>query len=178
MRLDLKNLLRIFGAIFLASLCIGCAVRAYKVPTAAMSPALNPGDGAIGDHISLKLGAEIERFDILVFKAPMHEQFGSTPEAEMIFVFRVVGLPGETIEIKDETVFINDVKLEEPFQRVSGGKDFPKFTIPADEYFFLGDNRPESWDSRFWTPNTIKKADIRGRIVKIMPGQYKDQMGN
>ncbi len=170
----MTNIGRLLLVLVIATFSFGCAIRAYKVPTGAMAPTINPGDGAIGDEISYKLGSEIKRFDIVVFKAPKDERLGSTDEQEVRFIFRVIGLGGERVEIKNGVVLINEKTLEESFQRNEGGKDFPPIVIPENEYFLLGDNRPESWDSRFWKPSTIKRADIYGKVIEIMPGYFKE----
>lgn len=139
-----------------------------------MSPTINPGDGAIGDEVSFKLGAEIERFDIVVFKAPKHPILGSSDDQQVKFIFRIIGLGGETVEVNRGSILINGKVLSEPFQKVPGGKDFGPIVVPQNEYFLLGDNRPDSWDSRFWNPPTIKRDDIYGKVVQILPGYYKE----
>lgn len=149
----------------------GCAVRAYKVPTAAMSPTINPGDGCIADEASYRLGAEVKRFDIVSFKSPPVPW--SNGERHK-FIFRVIGLGGEKVEIKKGKVFINDKLLEEPFEKNPSEDDFAHVVVPENEFFLLGDNRPDSWDSRFWKPATIKREDIYGKVVQILPGYYKE----
>jgi len=139
-----------------------------------MSPTINPGDGAIGDEVSYRLGAQIERFDIVVFKAPKHPTMGSTDEYEVKYVFRVIGLSGEKVEIRKGVVWINDRVLEEPFEKIPDERGFLPIVIPENEYFLLGDNRPNSWDGRDWVPGTIRKEDIYGEVVKILPGYYKE----
>jgi len=152
-------------------LAIGCAVRAYKVPTEAMSPAINPGDGLIADEISHKLGGNSERFDIVVFNSPP-VPWDNNQRTK--FVFRIIGLGGEKVEIKRGKVFINDILLEEPFEKIPNEEsNFPPIVVPENEYFMLGDNRPNSWDSRFWKPATIKREDIHGKIIQILPEYYK-----
>lgn len=151
-------------------LAIGCAVRAYKIPTPAMSPTINPGDGLIADEITYKLGGEFERFDIVVFESPP-VPWDNNQRTK--FVFRIIGLGGEKVGLKKGKVFINDKPLEESFQKAESDDDFAPIVIPEGEYFLLGDNRPNSWDSRFWKPSTIKRDDIYGKIVQILPEYYK-----
>ena len=151
---------------------IGCAVRAYKIPTAAMSPTIKPGDGLIADELSNKFGGEFKRFDIVVFNSPP-VPWDNNQRTK--FVFRIIGFGGEKVEIKQGKVFINDVLLKETFEIIPLEKDnFSPIIVPQGEYFMLGDNRPNSWDSRFWKPTTIKRDDIYGKIIEILPEYYKE----
>ena len=96
-----------------------------------------------------------ERGDVVVFHAP------STPPKD--FVKRVVGLPGETVEIKDGRVHINDVPLSESYLPISRPLDsMDAVELDTDEYFVLGDNRPSSNDSRDWGP--VPLTDIIGKV--------------
>ena len=136
-----------------------------------MSPNINPGDGLIADEVSHKVGADFERFDIVVFNSPP-VPWDNNQRTK--FVFRIIALGGEKVEIKQGKVFINDKLLDEPFEKVSHESDnFAPIVVSENEYFMLGDNRPNSWDSRFWKPATIKRADIYGKIIRIMPEYYK-----
>ncbi len=137
-----------------------------------MSPTINPYDGLIADEITHKLGTEFERFDIVVFESPP-VPWDNNQRTK--FVFRIIGLGGEKVELKKGKVFINDKPLEEPFQKAESNDDFASIVIPESEYFLLGDNRPNSWDSRFWKPATIKREDIYGKIIEILPEYYKEK---
>ena len=82
---------------------------------------------------------------------------------------RIVGLPGEKIEIKDKDVYINDAKLDEPFvvhrdPQLDEKRDtLPALTIPEDSYFVMGDNRDESKDSRAFGP--VKREQLQGKVI-------------
>ena len=91
---------------------------------------------------------------------------------------RAVGLPEEKLEIKNNAIYINDQMIEEPFERITDSADpkrnFGPILIAKDEYFFVGDNRPNSEDSRYWTKATIHKNEIVSKIVSIEKDFYKN----
>jgi signal peptidase I len=77
------------------------------------------------------------------------------------------------LEIKDNKIFINSVLLEEPFEKIVSDEDtkksFGPIVIPDGHYFMMGDNRPNSFDSRFWKNPAISKEDISGKVVTFLP---------
>lgn len=110
-----------------------------------------------GDEIMLlnKLG-HIDRFDIVVLKIDGREDN---------LIKRIIGLPGETVEIKDNDIYINDKKLEDKYG-YGVTYNIDKVTLKEDEYFILGDNRKISLDSRVF--GTIHKNEIKGTTNFIM----------
>ncbi len=106
-----------------------------------------------------------ERGDIIVFKYPVDEKRD--------FIKRVIGVPGDMIEIRNKIVYVNDVELEDddyvvyrdetviPGQRDNFGPE----TVPEDSYFMMGDNRDGSFDSRFW--GYVKEDEILGKALII-----------
>ena len=104
-----------------------------------------------------------ERGDIIVFKFPLNEN--------QDFIKRVIGLPGETIEIRDKAVYIDGQPIDEPYVRHTKVDNMPvrdnfgPFTIPEGEYFMMGDNREGSHDSRFW--GTVKRSKLVGKALII-----------
>jgi signal peptidase I len=127
-------------------------VQAYKLPSGSMTPTLLIGDHILTDKTAYKSRSP-GRFDVVVFEFP--------EDPQKTFVDRVIGLPGETIEIRDKKVFINGTELAVPygyFSEDSGDKpvskrdSFGPFRIPDHGCFILGDNRDRSYDSRFWGP--------------------------
>jgi signal peptidase I len=140
--------------------------RAFKIPASSMKPALEEGDYLIaklekyGDRVS-------RRGDIIVFPYP--------EDRSVNFVKRVIGLPGERIEIKDKLVFVNGQRLDDPWGVHEGSVNFPSDVNPRDNFgpvqiregsvFVLGDNRDNSHDSRFW--GDVKIKEIEGRAVFI-----------
>ena len=124
----------------------------YYVPSGSMIPTLQINDKVIATKFSYQLH-EPERGDVVVFKYPVNEEQGLDT---VIYVKRLIGLPGETLEIKNNTVYINGTPLEEDY--VNSNTNMPDFgpvTIPEGEYFMMGDNRNDSSDSRIW--DTVKE---------------------
>lgn len=79
-----------------------------------------------------------------------------------IIIKRIIGMPGDTVKIKDNTVYVNDEILEEDYA-YGETSDYEKITLGEDEYFILGDNRPISKDSRYFGP--VKKDEIIGKVI-------------
>ncbi|MEP6924498.1 MAG: signal peptidase I [Pyrinomonadaceae bacterium] len=132
----------------------------------SMSPTIEQGDH-FGYGI-LKLGEMelLERFDIIVFK--VNSGYDKQIKEDTQFVFRVIALEGEKVELQNGKVFINDKLLEEPFEKVESKDNFAPVVVPNGEYFVLGDNRPNSFDSRFWKNKTVKRSDVLGTASNII----------
>lgn len=139
-----------------------------------MRPTIEPGDTCIVDQYSK---IEIQRFDIVMFNGPEEVRKRFPELKDVKYISRVVGLPNEKIEIKENKIYINDVLLDEPFEKIVSENDmkknFPAKTIPENEFFLLGDNRPNSEDGRWWKQVTIKKEDVLGKVVEILPIDVK-----
>jgi len=150
--------------LFSCSLLIGCKGIAYKVVTANMSPALNPGDAFTANPFEYSDGSTVKRFDIVVFQAPEDVKKMFDLSGDVRYTMRVIGLPGEKLEIRDNRTYINGQLVNEPFETIFDEKDrkknFPAITIPEEEYFLMGDNRPNSMDCRYFARPTISKKDI------------------
>lgn len=139
------------------------------VPTSSMENTIHEKSRMIGYRLAYVFSSP-KRGDIIIFKYP------DNPKEN--FVKRVIGLPGEYIEIKSGVVYIYKdgennppEKLEEDYVYFEDGKvdlsgDFPKTLIPEDSYFVLGDNRNNSKDSRFWTTtNFVREDEILGEAI-------------
>lgn len=132
-----------------------------KVPTPSMKNTILEGDRMIGFRLTY-LFRDIQRGDVIIFQYP--------DDKSQNFVKRVIGLPGETIEILNGKVYINDseVPLEEPYLMEEPRGNFPRVLIPEDSYFVMGDNRNGSHDSRYWTTtHFVKKDEILGQALFI-----------
>lgn len=109
----------------------------------------------------------IQRFDIIVIKDP---QGAKTPDGQdTFFIKRVVGLGGETVGIRDGRLFIDGSLMQETFKTVpSASEQFGAYIIPQGEYFLLGDNRANSFDSRYWEKHSVGKNLIHAKVVEII----------
>jgi signal peptidase I len=125
------------------------------VPTGSMEETIMPGDRLYVDELFNIEDAE--RGDIIVFNS---EELDNKR-----LVKRLIGLPGDVVEVKSNgNVFVNGEKLDEPYADESE-TDEKTFTVPEGSYLFLGDNRPISYDARYWTDPYIDGDQIIGRVV-------------
>lgn len=147
----------------------------------SMDNTLKDGQSLIMDKISYRFGNP-GRFDIVVFPGPA-EEFGSGdseegPESKAnrpYYIKRVIGLPGETVDIVNNKVYIDgneltsDIYSIDGFTEDPGELDFP-MTLKDNEYFCLGDNRPQSYDSRYEAVGTVSRDEIIGKVwIRIWP---------
>ncbi len=171
-------------AVILALFIRTFVVQAFKIPTGSMEENL-----LIGDHLlvnkfvfgpttsrlerALLPVADVKRGDVIVFKYP--------EEPERDFIKRVIGLPGETLEVRDKKVFINGTALDEPYahylQPVASPSEFHEVTsfdvrdrygpvtVPPNQFFMMGDNRDNSQDSRYW--GFLPRENIKGKSLVI-----------
>jgi len=139
-------------ALVLALVLRTFVVQAFWIPSGSMIPTLMPGDRVLVAKFWYHF-TEPKRGQVVVFKYPM--------DPTRDFVKRLIALPGETIEIKNGVVYINDSPLEEPYVKNRDFLSMEKVTVPRGQYFMMGDNRPNSQDSRFW--GFVPKNYLRGR---------------
>ena len=129
------------------------------IPTDSMATTLNVGDEVICFNTYFYNG--LKRGDIVVFKP-------NTGEKEL-WVKRIIGVPGDKIQIDNGIVYVNGEKLEEDYTS-SLVKYTGSFAVPEDKYFLLGDNRAVSQDARFWINPFIDESDILYKdAIKIYP---------
>lgn len=130
--------------------------QARQIPTGSMEPTILGGDRVWTDKLFLRFG-EIKRGDIVVFDPP--------PQVitDFPYIKRVIGLPGETVEIAGGQVLINGEPLEEPYIAESPRYHFGPVEIPSGKYLVLGDNRNASNDSHEW--GLLDRGRITARAV-------------
>lgn len=157
-----------FGSIFNPSYIIGLyikknVVESFKIPTKTMKPTLLSGDLILADKVIYKK-SEPRRGDVIIFIYP--------EDTKKMFVKRLVGLPGEKVEIRNGSILINGTVLTEAsfankyyYNRGDYAKEGQAITIPQDSYFVLGDNSASSKDSRYW--GFVPKKYIVGKAYKI-----------
>ena len=141
-----------------------------SVPTGSMEQTIHKKSRMIGFRLAYIFSSP-ERGDIIIFKYPENEKEN--------YVKRVIGLPGDYVEVKGGVVYINDEPIEEDYVYFEGGMadargDFAKTLVPDNRYFVMGDNRNDSKDSRFWTTTHFVKEDkILGKaIFSYYPSVY------
>jgi len=130
-------------AFILALLIRTYVVEARVIPSGSMLPTIQQWDRVLVNKLVYNF-KEPERGDIIVFEAPVN--MGENQD----FIKRVIGLPGETVEIKKGKVYINGKPLEEDYILEAPNYDFGPVKVPPDCLFVLGDNRNASYDSHLW----------------------------
>jgi signal peptidase I len=136
-------------------------VQTFFVPSASMEPTLQVGDRILVQ----KIGFSLQRGDIVVFHHPARD---TEPPLNEDLVKRIIGMPGETIWSEGNTVYINGKPLSEPWlpKGTVLNTRIPRQTIPPGDYFVMGDNRSDSYDSRDWGP--IPGNSIVGRVFLVI----------
>ena len=124
----------------------------YKIWQTCMLPNIEPGERLVISQMSYRLH-DPERGDIITFHPPQ--------DPTITYIKRIVGLPNETIEIRDGSTYINGMRLEEPYLREPMTQPFEAVTIPPGHYFVMGDNRNVASDSRTW--GTLPRENIIGK---------------
>ncbi len=127
------------------------------VPTGSMEPTINVNDMLVGNRLCYVFD-EPERGDIVIFEYP------DNPEEN--YVKRLIGLPGDTVEMKDGYVYLNgsETPLDEPYLKCKRKGNYGPYEVPEGGYFMLGDNRNNSLDSRFWQNTFVTKDQIIGKV--------------
>ena len=129
-----------------------------SIPTGSMESAIMPNDRIVAFRLSYLIN-DPERFDIVIFRYPDDES--------RLYVKRIIGLPGETIIIRDGLVYVDEynMPLRDDFIREPVLGDYGPFYVPEDSFFMLGDNRGNSEDSRAWDNPFVHRDGILGRAI-------------
>ncbi len=127
-----------------------------KIPTPSMESTIMTGDRIFGNRLAYWFD-EPEKGDIVVFFAP--------DEPKKKLIKRVIGTPGDKVEIVEGQLYINDELTEEPYLNEEMWGSFGVYDVPEDNYLMLGDNRNHSEDSRFWVNTYVSKDAILGKAM-------------
>jgi signal peptidase I len=140
--------------------------QTFYIPSGSMEPTLNIGDRIVVNKLSVDFGT-INRGDIVVFKRPPAEHCGGAPVADL--VKRVLGLPGDRISSKGNTIYIDGKPVDEKWTHNEPlGTPITAMTVPKGQYFMIGDNHPISCDSRYW--GTVPRSYIVGKVfLRVWP---------
>jgi len=170
--LNWKEELISWAQIILCAVVIAFALNTFiiansRVPSASMESTIMTHDRVIGSRLTYRFFGDPERGDIIIFKWPDNEK--------VLFVKRIIGLPGETVTISDGKVYVDGNLLDEPYIREPM---FPEpemsFTVPDDAYFCMGDNRNESMDARYWHNTWVYRNKIIAKVYfRYWPGIKK-----
>ena len=165
----------LFVALILALVIRTFVVQAFKIPSESMVKTLLVGDHLLASkfsygiripftHTYIYKGEDPVKGDIIIFEYP------NDPSVD--YIKRIVGTPGDTIEVRNKQLFRNGEAVKESFirftepDRIQPVRDnFGPVTVPADKYFVMGDNRDNSMDSRFW--GFVDRSAIRAKAWRI-----------
>lgn len=130
-------------------------VEARKIPTGSMLPTIQLNDRVIVDKFYFKYFDHLRPGDIIVFRPP------PSAHATDDFIKRVVGMPGDKVEIKDHKTYVNGQVLSEPYITDQSNTNFGPIIVPQGDVFVMGDNRNNSDDSRVWGPLPMQNITAR-----------------
>ena len=156
---------RLIKAVIIYFVCVVVFVAVFQtyfmlslVPSESMAGTIQAGDFILSTRYDV---GDIERYDVLIFVPP--------DESNQTYIKRLIGLPGETIEISGGKVYADGMELDDTFVKApmdSIGDGI--YTVPENCYFFLGDNRNNSCDSRFWEEKYVPLQNIQAKAKFIL----------
>lgn len=144
--------------------------EARYIPSGSMEPTLEVNDRLVVEKISYHLNPP-KRGDIIVFWPPESLFEDEENKRKDAFIKRVIGVPGDTVEVRDGTVFINGEPQEEDYIKAPPNYTWGPETVPPESYLVLGDNRNSSFDSHAWEPDSfVPQENIIGKaVVRFWP---------
>ncbi|MCC8027430.1 MAG: signal peptidase I [Clostridium sp.] len=159
----------IVAAVVIALVLNNFVIANSRVPTGSMENTIMSKSRVIGSRLSY-INSDPQRGDVVIFHFP------DDPTGKIYYVKRVIGLPGETVDIVDGKVYINgsDTPLDEPYilepmEEPIMDEPYGHYTVPEGCYFMMGDNRNNSQDARFWKNKYVAKDRI---IAKVLFSYY------
>ncbi len=146
----------IIACIVIAKMINTLIIVNARVPSASMETTIMTNDRLVANRLAY-IFDEPEKDDIIVFKAP--------DDPEKPYIKRVIGTPGDRVDILDGVLYINGELVEEPYIKEEMVGSFGPYYVPEDSYFVLGDNRNNSLDARFWANTYVPKDTIYGKAI-------------
>jgi signal peptidase I len=175
--------LLVAAAIFLTFVIKTLFVQAFYIPSESMVPTLHEQDRVLVEKLSYRF-RDPRRGEIIVFHRPDERKPAggwslsrslrdflaglglAQPAGEVDFIKRIIGLPGDTVEVRHGTVLVNGRPLREPYAEPET-RDSPRVVVPGGRYFMMGDNRMNSLDSRFGL-GFVPREDIVGHAFVVL----------
>lgn len=161
---EIISWIQVLVAAAIIAFCVNHFIIANsEVPTSSMETTIMAGDRVIGSRLSYKFG-DPQRGDIAIFIYPDDEAKG----IKTYYVKRIIGMPGDTIDIVDGKVYLNgsDTPLDEPYLHEPMEPEEPQhYEVPEGCYFMLGDNRNYSNDARRWTHKYVKRDKLVAKVL-------------
>jgi len=139
--LMLREVVETVGLAVIIFLIIRIGIQNYRIEGQSMEPNFHDGEYLIVNKLAYRLG-DYERGDVIVFHYP------NDPSKD--YIKRIIGLPGDTVEIRGGQLYVNNVQIDEPYPHRPNVRDEPPAVVEADHLYVMGDNRPASSDTRSW----------------------------
>jgi len=153
-------------AVVIAMVIKGLLLQTYTIPSESMYSTLKVGDFLVLNRLEYLFSGP-ERGDVVVFEYPI--------EPDKDFIKRVIGTPGDRVKMVNKQIYINGEPQNEKYRRINSQQPLPgtistkdnfdEFTVPEGKYFMMGDNRDNSYDSRFW--GFVDEDKIKGKALMI-----------
>lgn len=158
-----KEIISYAVIIFMAAIIAFCfnqyIIINANIPSGSMETTIMTDDKVIGNRLSYSF-SDPQRGDIIIFPFP--------DNPEKTYIKRIIGMPGDTIEIKNNAVYINGTEYFEKYlPKAPRMDDYPKTVVPDNCYFVLGDNREDSVDSRYWLNPFVAKDTIIAKAIVV-----------
>ena len=160
--------LRSYIIIIVAAVLVAIFVNNFilsntRVPTGSMENTIMCGNRLFGNRLAYRF-EKPKRGDVIIFKFP-DDETGKTN-----YIKRVIGLPGETVNIVDGTVYVDGKQIKEDYLKEEPQGSFGPFEVPENSYFVMGDNRNNSNDARFWENTYVTEDKIIAKaVIKYWP---------